>query len=509
MKICSFLVLTFAFLATGVNTRAQVKLSGHISNSTSEEILLHVLVDGKYFTGVSTKTTLDKNGNFTFNLKIDKPGFVSLHNDFLNSKPGGPVRLFLYPTTSDSLSFDQHDFKNSLTFYGVNAQQNTFINNPIRLREKYFRGSRPNTSELALKKDTSAEKAFEKVIAMRDDELRQLKDFATENHLQHDFVKAMEWDIRYYYINLFNGVVFSHYADSIRGISTIFNEEWGRYWDKAMHLEKVSNDQALASYWYYNYTGEYSKIYQTMYKEKLNYTGDDRQEGKQHTKHAEVTNKYFSGKALENVLANLLFDAAYQLVNEKSLIGLYEQFVKKYPDSRYTKYLTPQIQPIIAYHAVKTDQLNEGIHIYEGYDAINTFEELVEPFKGKVIYLDLWATWCAPCIEEFSNLDALKEHFKDSKQVKFLYLSIDKDHSRKNKWKTFMNLYNLKGIHFMANENLNSAIRKKFGSLHKSGQYALSIPRYIIINQKGEVVESTAKRPSDRDALYKQIEQFF
>jgi thiol-disulfide isomerase/thioredoxin len=503
MKICSFLVLTFAFLATGVNTRAQVKLSGHISNSTSEKILLFVLVDGKYFAGSSTKTTtVDEDGNFTFNLDIEKPGFVTLH--FLNSKTSS-IRLFLYPAISDSLSFDQLEFKNSLTFYGANAHQNSFINN--RVREKYFGGGR-TSSELALKKDTLAKKAFEKVIAMRDDELRELNDFSKENHLQRDFITAMEWDIRYYYVNLFNAVVYSHYSGSKAGRSKIFNEQWGRYWDKAMQLEKLSNDEALGCVWYSEYTKQYAEFH-TIYKDEVKFTKDDFNDGKHYAKYAEVFNEYLSGKALENVLANLLYYAAIQLDYEKSLISIYKQFVRKYPDSRYTKYLTPQIQPIITYHAVKTDQLNEGIHIYEGYDRINTFEELVEPFKGKVIYLDLWATWCGPCVEEFSNLEGLKEHFKDSKQVKFLYLSIDEDPSSKNKWKKFMNLYNLKGIHFMANENLHSAIHKKFGSLHKSGGYSLSIPRYIIINQKGEVVESTAKRPSDKDALYKQIEQFF
>lgn len=507
MKTWCFLILIFVSLSIGVKTYAQVRLSGNISNSTSEEILLKVPVDGKYFTGSVIKTTVDENGNFTFNLNLDKPGFVSLHNDFLNSK-ASPIRLFLYPAISDSLSFDQHDFKNSLTFYGSNAQQNTFINNPLRIREKFLGGKRATASELALKKEALPEKAFEKVIEMRDDELRELSFFAKENHLQHDFIKTMEWDIRYYYINLFNGVVYSYYWDYERGRNTIFNEQWGRYWDKAMHLEKVSNDEALVSYWYYQYTREYAQSYQTFYKEKVSFTNDDRREGKQHTKHAEVINEYFSGEALESGLASLVFDAAYQLDYEKSLINLYEQFVEKYPGSRYTQYLTPEIQPIIAYHEVKTDQLNEGIHIFEEYDEINTFEELVEPLKGKVIYLDLWATWCGPCIEEFQNLEGLKEHFKDSKEVNFLYLSIDKDPSSKNKWKKFINLYNLKGIHIMANKNLFDAIHEKFGSPHKSGGYMFSIPRYIIINKEGEVVESTAKRPSDKDALYKQIEQF-
>lgn len=502
MKTLCFLILVFVYLFIGVNAYAQVKLSGHISNNTSREIVLITPVDGKYFAGSKIKATVEKNGNFTFNFNLDKPGFASLYNP----PKGGPIRIYLHPNISDSLSFDQHDFKNSLTFYGSNAQQNAFINNPMRIREKYNR----NSSVLTFKKDTLPEKVFEKVMEMRDDELRGLDTFAKENHLQSDFIKAMEWDIRYYYINLFNGVVTDYYYDSIRGRNTIFNEQWGRYWDKAMHLEKISNDEALVSSWYSKYVKEYIERYKTWYQEKEKFTNDDWNEGKPYIKYAEVINEYFSGEALENSLASLILSAAYQSRYEKSLITLYEQFIKKYPDSKYTKYITPYIQPIIAYHEV-SDQIKEGIHIFEEYDKINTFKELVEPFKGKVIYIDLWATWCKPCLEEFQNVEALKEHFKDSKEVKFLYLSLDRNYSNNNtiiKWKKLIKLNNLKGIHFIANKNLSNAIYKKFGS-HISGEnYQISIPRYIIINKEGEVVESTAKKPSDKDALYKQIEQY-
>lgn len=34
-------------------------------------------------------------------------------------------------------------------------------------------------------------------------------------------------------------------------------------------------------------------------------------------------------------------------------------------------------------------------------------------FKGKLVYMDIWATWCGPCVEEIPNMEKLYQHYKD------------------------------------------------------------------------------------------------
>ena len=50
-------------------------------------------------------------------------------------------------------------------------------------------------------------------------------------------------------------------------------------------------------------------------------------------------------------------------------------------------------------------------------------------YKGKYIYVDVWATWCGPCKKELPHLEALQEAYKDNDKILFTSVSIDKDKS--------------------------------------------------------------------------------
>ena len=56
-------------------------------------------------------------------------------------------------------------------------------------------------------------------------------------------------------------------------------------------------------------------------------------------------------------------------------------------------------------------------------------------YKGKTIFIDLWATWCLPCIEEFPFLDSLKQKYKDNSNLVFISLSIDNNNKA---WKKYL-----------------------------------------------------------------------
>lgn len=57
-------------------------------------------------------------------------------------------------------------------------------------------------------------------------------------------------------------------------------------------------------------------------------------------------------------------------------------------------------------------------------DYPETMEDLVMQFKGKVIYIDLMASWCKPCIEEFKYAKQLADYFQENDIVK-IYITID------------------------------------------------------------------------------------
>ena len=122
----------------------------------------------------------------------------------------------------------------------------------------------------------------------------------------------------------------------------------------------------------------------------------------------------------------------------------------------------------------------------------------LEDFKGKVLYVDFWASWCGPCRQEFPHAKELKSMLsKDQKkQVEFLYISIDNSES---KWREAIERYQIEGTHAHSAGNLPDGAARFFN--------VSSIPRYMIFDQKGNVVDANAKRPSSRDLVLKDILQ--
>ena len=108
-------------------------------------------------------------------------------------------------------------------------------------------------------------------------------------------------------------------------------------------------------------------------------------------------------------------------------------------------------------------------------------------FKGKYVYIDVWATWCGPCIAEIPFLKKVEEKY-EGKNIAFVSISVDvqKDFE---KWKKFVKDKQLGGIQLFADKNWNSDFIKSFG--------INSIPRFILIDPSGKVVSADAARPSD------------
>jgi thiol:disulfide interchange protein len=66
------------------------------------------------------------------------------------------------------------------------------------------------------------------------------------------------------------------------------------------------------------------------------------------------------------------------------------------------------------------------IKIIENYNNITSVSQLLDSFKGKPVFIDVWATWCMPCFEEFRFSAPLHEFLKQ-KDIEIIYVSLDKE----------------------------------------------------------------------------------
>jgi thiol-disulfide isomerase/thioredoxin len=114
-----------------------------------------------------------------------------------------------------------------------------------------------------------------------------------------------------------------------------------------------------------------------------------------------------------------------------------------------------------------------------------SLSEIFRKYKGKVIYVDFWASWCIPCRAEMPNAEVLKKKLT-GKDIVFLYFGYD---DKEKAWLKAREQLSVEGEHYLLNEKLLNEANALFG--------IKSIPHYAIIDKNGDIVNKNADRPAD------------
>ena len=106
-------------------------------------------------------------------------------------------------------------------------------------------------------------------------------------------------------------------------------------------------------------------------------------------------------------------------------------------------------------------------------------------FKGRLVYIDIWATWCGPCIAEIPSLKRLQKDYENM-DIIFLSVSVDTD---KEAWKKMLTEDQLGGVQLWADG---------WSQITKS--YAIfGIPRFMLVDKSGELIAVDAPRHSSSE----------
>jgi len=130
----------------------------------------------------------------------------------------------------------------------------------------------------------------------------------------------------------------------------------------------------------------------------------------------------------------------------------------------------------------------DGTLISQRNDTVNLRKALAL-FKGKFVFVDIWASWCTPCFGQMPYLKKVAAELKDEKIV-FLAISADKD----DQHEAWMAASKREGLN---NEELNFRFYKGFRNDYLETNKIISIPRYLLFDPQGEIVVVDFVQPSD------------
>ncbi|MDN5214153.1 TlpA disulfide reductase family protein [Fulvivirgaceae bacterium BMA12] len=475
----------------------EVTIDITVNGAENDRLVYAVPVAGITYLGFSKKARLDPSGQFQVRLEIDHSGFVEINN---SRKVG---YIFVQPGNHYQFTMDHHKKDSFITIKGRNEAGQNFYNQLKHISPKYI-GSLADDYV----KDTIASILQAKIMKKKEAELATLNELYRNNLIDLPFFEIVSSDITCFFNLLLVEIIRRQFRPAKHpsksfGKAQSVSKQMGSLWMETFKQYPVVSAEIFKTRWWYEYADHYIQFY-TEYADHGKIDIEKLiglfKKGEIHSYYLKRAEKHLSGSYLEYYSARYIHNAAYQKDYEKELINLFEKWKARFPKSQFYLYVEPLIQPIKKYHKLIEQDYSKEVKFLETGESINSLGDALKSFKGKAVYVDIWATTCGPCKKEFENNDGLIALLK-SHDVAMFYLSVDKDRNAQ-KWKDMIKYYNLEGIHLRATRVLIEDLKEK---VYENG--SMVIPRHLIIDRNGNLVEKSAARPSDLESLKRQLEK--
>ena len=360
--------------------------------------------------------------------------------------------VYLQKGDDVTISFDANDFDNTFAVKGGNEKAIDYLNK-IQLT------GLPNEAYIQLWSEFKAT-VDKKIASMK--RLLKARKFAADDK----FLKMEEGRITYFYANAYLMYPVSH-TYLTQDTTLVLGKD---YYDTLRQYVKEDDDLADNDE-YRNYMIETAHVFDEAGKNirqlypkvlaEMSYIGENTKSDKVRESLIHfLAFTYVEGNGVENIT---------------DLQNLY-----------YTYVTSPRLNDIFKKACAKWDKAAVGrpSPMFKGVD-VNGKEMTLRDFRGKYIYIDMWATWCGPCQKELPFLKKLEEKFK-GRNIVFVGLSIDQD---KAKWAARVKSGALSGTQLHIGK----------GSKFQSDYRISGIPRFILLDPNGRIVNPDMTRPSSED----------
>lgn len=433
LTILTTLALTYSLnVIYSQDLSSYVRLSGEITNPNSDKITIR---GNGYIKVIDVNT----NGTFDDTLVIKEGNFT-----FYDTKES--TAMYLAPGYRLDISLDGKEFDETLKYSGIGEKPNNF-------NASYFLFNEKNAIDSETYKKMENQEYFDYELKTHASLMKLLNESEIENE---KFLENQADKFRFQMLNnLITKLGEDYFAGKTKGIIT-------QYMDSEIDKIDFKDSVLFASNNDYRY----------------------------------FLSSYFVAGLTSGDLKTLeLYNEELLEMQKKSIVTTLKRGISFYNMEKLDLYYQTY---------VKLASNDKGINrIKEKYDRIKTLKKgspspsfnypdssgkniSLESLKGKLVYVDVWATWCGPCKAQIPFLKQLEEKYREE-DIAFVSLSIDQ---LKNisKWKDMIVDKELEGIQIIADK----AWRSKFVT-----DYVIEgIPRFILIDKDGNLMDPMAPRPA-------------
>ncbi len=449
--LLSFCTLAFA------QQEGNTQISGTINNAIWKQITLKTDESYKSNTQQSFDVRLNSDNEFLFMVPLTEPQFVLLlygRNEF--------ARIYVEPGDAIHITCNATGMAKSMTFSGTGSINNQALK---QFWEKYP----PVSSKFAMTQYKKGVLYYD-VAPDIDDKMKRLgqTSFTAEMRKWKDdrlgtlsvyesiyagmtprFIKHMRAEVEYAWA--YNMLLYGYAFGVKHGVMS-------NYFDFAM--EVLLNDDDLVS----------NENYRRYVKGFLNYKYDSgpKTDANPYIGQYNLSKRMLNGKTQAYFQSDIIV-RGLRKTELHTMLDVYNEFVMTTP---YYDYSIPALDMFYEKNLYANGSPAPQFTMVD----INGNQVSLYDYLGKNVYLDFWATWCAPCIRKMEITESVKRQLNRD-DIVFIHISLERTQEL---WQEAVINRNINGINLYADAGMDSAIIKTYN--------VKAIPEYFIIDKNGNFV---------------------
>lgn len=494
--------LLFLFFFSAADAQG-IRISGHLPSASAGSLTLNLLAGDGYYDTYQLKTTSNKAGDFEFQAS---PGRIMLAELKL---PGRRVKLLLVPGRDLDITIPE-DGVHPIQFKGDGAKENELLGWSVMGKSPFFASADYNANPYV---KVTRGQWFDRIQLPVETELKELDYRLATAGLPDSISRYLRSETRYAFQCFLND-----FANN--------DLRWGNNPDRNGLLDMVMNWQPIpdssqlidgfyasmfvhrVASWQVNRLAEKMKGNRRGIQDAIaDYLGRSFAEidslvrlyGERYMLSWMYSEKYLPRSIRDRVVYNKLMDAM-DAGDLATGFWLMDRMREQYPSGQYFR----AAEKIAGNVRERLDVQSAAGIVFRTPGSVSTLDELLKPYRGKIVLLDIWGTWCGPCRIQMEYMPALKQQF-NCKDMVFLYLDMD-EQAKDSKWKDYVKYFGIQGEHYRMDDKGIEAIWKE---VKAAGGETNRYPTFVLVDRNGKIRIANAEAPSSGEKLSAQIQSMF